>query len=188
MKQIGILVNLIITGILVLSISVTGFILLNSFPETQNEYSELYFEDFYDLPELKEINEKISFIFTIENKEKKPNIYTYAIKQETYDFDKNLKGKNTIEKDIVYLSSGEKRIIMKDFELMPPFSDIVKISVILENYNQSIHFWIRTFDKRRFNRTFYCGVDISDYNFNDEWERNDPLIKKAFEYCNEINN
>lgn len=101
-------------------------------PET---FTELYFEDHIDLPKVA-IKEKVNdFKFTIHNLEYRTMKYPYTIYAEADGI------KQELDKGTVTLPHDGYKTILESFSLVTD-GKRTKITVLLTNKNQSIHFWM----------------------------------------------
>ena len=96
-------------------------------------FTELYFADSANLPQVIKANQKYNFSFTIHNLEQKTIRYTYEV----------LSGNTVLDQKSVNLQNGENKIIPEN---IGPFKK-TRTEIIVEiinpiNTNQSISFWM----------------------------------------------
>lgn len=101
-------------------------------PET---FTELYFEDHINLPKAAIKNKVNDFKFTIHNLEYKTMTYPYTIYAEVDGI------KQELDKGSVTLRHDDYRTILESFSLVSD-AKRAKITVLLTDKNQSIHFWM----------------------------------------------
>ncbi len=98
------------------------------------KFTELYFENYSQLPKLVKIGETQNFIFTIHNLENMDKSYIYAV----YLLQDGQKV--VLDQGVINLKSDEFRFTKEDFTI----TENVKTEVMVEltNKQRSIHFWI----------------------------------------------
>jgi len=99
------------------------------------KFTELYFEDYSNLPKKIKLGEEQSFKFTIHNLENKDINYSYEVYIDV-NGEKQIIGTNSI-----FIKNKEFKTIVEDFTLTPPTAK-VEVIVNLINKDQQIDFWM----------------------------------------------
>ena len=163
-------------------LGVLCLMLVSSCSTNQDQHTKLYFLDSENIPFRHEISSPVNVVFAIENSEGKDANYDYFIVLESYK-NKQLTD-SKIKTGSLFLKDGEMSVVLQDFNITRYDTNMQRARVILND--QEIHYWLEVFDKNTFNKTFYCGIEVTDYKFdNDDWDRNDPIITKGMAYCEE---
>ncbi len=103
-------------------------------------FTELYLEDHLNLPKTYDPRGRNDFAFTVHNLEHEPMTYEYAVHAESTESARIIDtGSFTLEHD-TYKTIREQ-IATSDAQLR------TKVSISLENIDQSIHFWVDRSDK-----------------------------------------
>ena len=104
-----------------------------------NDFSELYFNEFESLPKSIKPSEPLEFSFTVVNIENTEMTYQYIVTFKNNDVETILDNNEFI------LNSGEKQTFQEQILIEEGFN-MGLVSVKLLNKNQEIHFWIRKDD------------------------------------------
>lgn len=125
--------NILIVVCIIAILAVTILIFTTKKSES---FTELYFENHQNLPKVITLNQNYDFYFTIHNLENKLTTYNYQI---TLDLDGTTK---TLKQEQVSLNHDQSKLISQSFKIDQSFTQ-GKITVILLNKKQSIHFWLK---------------------------------------------
>lgn len=124
--------NVLIVGSIV-AILVVTFLIFNI--QTNESFTELYFESTQILPKEIELNKEYYFYFTIHNLENKDTTYAYTVNLF-------LDGKTIpLKQSQVTLIHDQSKNFAETFSVNEPFKE-GKIIIYLLNKNQEIHFWM----------------------------------------------
>ncbi len=121
-------------GIIVNKLDVNKILAGYNLLPVPESYTELYFEDILKLPKVFKINEEKEFSFTIHNLENKKVLYNYTVMANASD------SASLLDKGQVSLDHDKSKTITEKFTIRSPHQK-VKLTVNLENINQSIHFY-----------------------------------------------
>ncbi|HLC73592.1 MAG TPA: hypothetical protein VJH20_03070 [Candidatus Nanoarchaeia archaeon] len=129
-----------VTLLLIISILIISMLILIKFNEVpNNDFSELYFNEFESLPKSIKPSEPLEFSFTVVNIENTEMTYQYIVTFKNNDVETILDNNEFI------LNSGEKQTFQEQILIEEGFN-MGLVSVKLLNKNQEIHFWIRKDD------------------------------------------
>lgn len=105
----------------------------NLLPEPE-PYTELYFEDHLQLPQLFKLNEENEFAFTVHNLEYKTMTYDYTVMANSTT------SAALVDQGKITLNHDESKTINEKFTIRNPHQK-VKLTVNLDNKDQAIHFF-----------------------------------------------
>jgi hypothetical protein len=151
-------------------------------PQESEMFSSIYFHSPQNLARNSEKSVPIVITFSILNNEDRDMVYTYAVSQENYRRDQLLYSRTDII-ETQFVPKGSVSVVTQVIELAQTNSDMAKFTVLLMEKNQQVHFWARIYDRETVNKTIYCGVDVTGHDFDDIWDRNDPVITRGMAYC-----
>ena len=123
--------------LLLVLITLVSLLIFNAFQQIPKEgFSEIYFDDFNEIPTSIKLNEPLKFSFIVINKE---------ANEENYDYIVMIKYKSKqdiIDSGSFSLKNNEINIIEETILVKEDFN-LAIVSVKLLNKNQEIHFWVR---------------------------------------------
>lgn len=122
-------ISIIVTIILILLVSTLIIVFHENEP-----YTELYFENYSNLPKEIKLNKTYYFSFTVRNMENKRLKYIYSI---------DLNSTKLIDGGEFEISHNQSISLQKSF-IIKKHLDSVKINVNLINKDQRIYFWVKS--------------------------------------------
>ena len=129
------LMTVVFLVVLIIALIIFSFVI-----RSEHSLTELYFENYEQLPKKIELGKVYDFSFTVNNKNFYAREYLYSIAHERYSGSVIIDSGYS-EVEYITLRPYEKRTVTASFKITNSF-DFAKIKIKLINSEQEIHFWV----------------------------------------------
>lgn len=144
-------------------------------PTKNPPYSEIYMNDNQFLPRYILAGNSYDFSFSVENHEQQNQAYFYRVLEESIGENKTILEGNFVLRD------NTSQIISLNYSTSM-YDQNIRLKIELINKNQSLYLSFKSLHPDG-PRTFYCDIDVSDYDWEMPRHMRDPIDNEIFDDC-----